>query len=141
MKLRRSSKIDKPGILSDICLFAWFGGEKVQSYACRSGLVQYMATLLKDSQRIIDFSPVVVELKLELVKALGVLARLHRENQELLRNSGSIELLVEMLDDSDEQLRKWACHTLYISLLNNALNQTVVITIPRYYAAILDCGS
>ena len=131
MKLRRSSKMDKPGILSDICLYAWFGGNKVQSYACRSGLVQFMSTMLKDSQRSIDYSPLTLLLKTELVKTLGVLAKLHRENQELLRNSGTIELLVELLDDEDKELRKWACHTLYISLLNNALNQTVVITIPR----------
>jgi hypothetical protein len=87
--------------------------------------------MLKDCANVsLDDDDEITNVKIAIVKALAVLCRMHRESQELMRNNGTIEILVDLLGDENEQLRKWACHALFVALLNNADNQTIVITIP-----------
>ena len=47
-------------------------------------------------------------------------------------------MLVELLNDDHSLLRKWACHCLFVTLLNNADNQTVIITIPSLVSKLND---
>lgn len=72
----------------------------------------------------------VKDLQFAILRALSVYVRGNHENQDLLRNNGAVEMLVDFLNDDNEVLRKWACHCLYVTLLNNADNQTEIITIP-----------
>eukprot|EP00002_Diphylleia_rotans_P040501 TRINITY_DN9609_c0_g2_i3.p1 TRINITY_DN9609_c0_g2~~TRINITY_DN9609_c0_g2_i3.p1 ORF type:complete len:230 (+),score=52.14 TRINITY_DN9609_c0_g2_i3:47-736(+) len=107
---------DRHTPLTEIAHLAWNGGEYVINYITRSGLIEHLALVVKNPLE----TPAV---KMKIMQCLSVVARNHRANQDLIREHGYLEEFVEFMADGTADMRKWAVHCMFFTILGNATSQ------------------
>ena len=109
--------------VEEIGMTAWLGGDSVQRYCARVGILVQIIEMLDDPE---ERGPI----KLASIQALTMLGRNSRYTQDLCRKHRLLHILVDYLNHSDALFRMWAAHCLFFVVVGNATNQTVVLRLP-----------
>eukprot|EP00118_Oscarella_pearsei_P010450 m.64231 g.64231 ORF g.64231 m.64231 type:complete len:167 (+) comp35229_c0_seq1:3299-3799(+) len=101
---------------------AWTGGSDGAQF-CGEHYLKTLVTILQSPRE-----PQCV--RIEIVKALGEICRMHVNNQALARECGLIQVLLDLLLHINQEMRMWATHTLFFLLCGNTENQIETLAVP-----------
>eukprot|EP01112_Ceratiomyxa_fruticulosa_P019000 TRINITY_DN614_c0_g2_i4.p1 TRINITY_DN614_c0_g2~~TRINITY_DN614_c0_g2_i4.p1 ORF type:complete len:307 (-),score=46.85 TRINITY_DN614_c0_g2_i4:183-1103(-) len=108
--------------VAEIGYASWNGGDQAQNHIGKCGIIDYFIGLLNDPQH-------PLQLKLKVVQSLSMICRNHSQNQEIMCQLNSVNVLYEFLNEENEELRMWSAHCLFFLLSGCASTQNAALRI------------